>query len=289
MSEQELKYFHCKSCRFVFQSDKFVTTGDDVLSECPICSQQARETSYRVANLALGWDKSTGPVSEEGKSRSRLNAYKHGRNTSIFTLMAPAKPGKYPLCHDCEYFDKCKSEKFKYCPTDLETVGRFVHAYKEGKVSDLKEIAGLAQSQMHKIFQNMIHHILTQGVALVRKVPILDGEGEIVRDEKGKPMFNTEFIKNNLVKDLPAFVSSMGFDAVNQDMTPKTRQESETLKGFIGDQKEDRESLIEVKRQAAEEMKRMRKAVENLTAKKALEKFEAARDEQSTDKVSESG
>ena len=72
MSEnKENKYFHCHKCRHVWKTTDYLTAGDVCVSECPICEKtdDVKETTWRVANLALGWDKATGPVTEEGKER----------------------------------------------------------------------------------------------------------------------------------------------------------------------------------------------------------------------------
>jgi hypothetical protein len=69
--------------------------------------------------------------------------------------MAPAKAGKYSICAECPDVDLCK-EEFKYCPHDLETLARFVQAYKEGAVNDLRELAGLA------LRRDVIRRILIQ-------------------------------------------------------------------------------------------------------------------------------
>lgn len=277
MSDKEIKYFHCKSCRFVWKTEDYLTFGDKFVATCPICekSDKVNEVSWRVANLALGWDKATGPTSDAGKKRVALNAWQHGRNASKFHLMAPAKPGKYAICADCQYMDECKKE-YRYCPLDLETLARFVQAYKEGAVNDLRELAGLAQANLHKIFNEMIHHILTKGVAIEKKTPIFNKEGEILLDENGDPMFNISFEKNNLVKDLPAFIATMGFDAISQDMTPRTRQESETLKGYVDDKVTDQQTMLELKKRTHEELKRMREALQNMNLAKKIKDNEQA-------------
>jgi len=279
LSEKEQKYFHCQPCRYVWQSSDYLTNGDNFVAICPICekSKNVKEVSWRVANLALGWDKATGPVTEEGKARTALNGWKNGRTASKFHIMAPAKPGKYSICAECQYLDECKAN-FKYCPVDLETLARFIQAYKEGAVNDLRELAGLAQANLHKIFNEMVHHILTKGVAIEKKIPIFDKEGDILVGDDGKPMFNIQFEKNNLVKDLPAYVQSMGFSAIDQDMTPRTRQESETLKGYIDDKQTDQQSMFELKKKTHDELKRMREAMQNLSLGKKLKEHEQAAD-----------
>jgi hypothetical protein len=268
---REAKYFMCQPCRLVWQSDQYLTTGDVCVASCPVCekSDKVREVSHRVYNLQMGWDKATGPVTESGKARTALNGYIHGRRSSKFHLMAPAKPGKYSICAECPDFDQCKAE-FKYCPHDLETLARFIQAYKEGAVNDLRELAGLAQAKLHKIFEEMVHHVIHKGVAIEIKKPMFDKEGEPLRDDEGKMVFNIGYEKNPLIKDLPAFVQSMGFSAIDQDMTPRTRQESETLKGYLDDKTVDQASMIELKKKMHDELKRMREAMEKIDVEKKL-------------------
>lgn len=272
---KDVKYFHCQSCRHVWKTSDYLSRGDEAVSTCPICdkAESVIETSYRVLNLYQGWDKATGPKTEEGKARVALNGWKTGRYASQFRMMAPAKPGKYPICVDCQYKKECKEKPFTYCPHDLETMARFVQAYKEGKVNDLRELAGLVQGQVHKVFTNIIHHILENGVMFKNKKPAFDKDGNLLRDDDGKIIYTETFEKNNLIKDIPAFVQSMGFSAELQDMTPKTRQESDAIKGYLDDTKTKQEDIVQVKRAAMEEMTRMREAVEKMTASDKMKKF----------------
>ena len=283
MNDKNIKYFHCKSCRFVWKTEDYLTKGDDIVAVCPICekSDHVIETTYRVANLALAWDNATGPITPEGKARVSLNGWKNGRNASQYHLLAPAKPGKYSICNDCQYFEECKKD-YKYCPVDLETLARFVQAYKEQNVNDLREIAGLFQGKMAKILTEMFHHVIVKGAMLEVKEPCINKDGELLRDDEGKAIIKTNYIKNALIKDLPIFMQSLGFDAVNQDMTPKTRQETEALKGYLDDKETDQEKLIEIKKRTHDELVKMREAVQNLTAVKKFKEFEKQRDEQST-------
>jgi uncharacterized Zn finger protein (UPF0148 family) len=270
-NNREAKYFMCQPCRFVWQSSDYLTSGDNLIATCPICekSNKVKEVSYRVLNLQNGWDKSTGPVTQEGKDRVSLNAWKNGKNALKHHIMPPAKPGKYAICENCPYIDECKKD-YKYCPQDLEILARFIQAYKEGAVNDLRELAGLAQAKMHKIFDEIVHHILKNGVAIEKKMPIFNKDGDVICGDDGKPIFNISYEKNNLVKDLPGFIQSMGFNAIDQDMTPRTRQESETLKGYLDDKQVDQQSMLELKKRTHDELKKMREALTNMNLAKQL-------------------
>lgn len=284
---KKILFFHCQPCRVVWKSDDYVTTGEDAVAICPVCERHEGvvNTSYRVYNLYKGWDMATGPTSEEGKRRSSLNNWQHGRFANQLHIIAPAKPGKLAVCAGCTIIDECKSKKFKYCPVDLETVALFIQAYQEGKVNDLRELAGMAQAQTMKVLQNMIHHIMEYGVSTVNKIPMLNKEGEPVKDSDGNIIFMTKHEKNNLIKDIPAFIQTLGFSAEQQDMTPAKRQEAEILTGHLQDKKEERDSILQIKKEAYDEQVRMRKAIEEMNAATKLKKF----NEQAANSVSQSG
>ena len=291
MSDDKKKnvYFHCQPCKVVWlaDDDSYVTVGESLQAVCPVCEKHdgVIHCSWRVFNLYKGWGMATGPRTEEGKRRASLNNWKHGRFASQLHIIAPAKPEKLPACSSCTIVEKCKSQKFKYCPVDLETIALFIQAYQEGKVNDLKDIAGMNQAQVQKILQNMVHHIMENGVYLTTKIPVLDDDKRPVKDDDGNIIYITRHEKNNLLKDIPSFINTLGFSAEQQDMTPAKRQESETLKGHLQDRKEERQSLLQVQKEAHDERIRMRQAIEKMNASAKLKKF----NEQTTDSLGEPG
>lgn len=274
-NKKATKFFHCHSCNVVVKSDDYFTRGDEAVTVCPVCDNSSNilETNWRVYNLQKAWENATGPKTEDGKARSSLNNYKHGKSAAQHHILAPAKPEKYPICESCQIIKECKSKPYKYCPVDLQVIATFVQAYKEQKINDLRELAGLTQANIYKVFVNMIHHIMTNGVMVHHKKLITDKNGNPVYDSDGNMLYNEWDEKNTLLKDLPNYVISLGFSAELQDMTPKTRQESESLKGFLDDKKADRDSLLEVKRRSLQEQTRMREAIEQLNAQAAFDKF----------------
>jgi hypothetical protein len=126
----------------------------------------------------------------------------------------------------------------------------------------------------------MVHHILTNGVQFRIKKYLQDKDGELVKDDEGKPVFSEHWEKNNLIKDIPAYLREMGFSAELQDMTPKTRQETETINTYLDDTKVNQADLIKVKRENNEELTRLRVAVEKMNAASKLKKFEKESEKQ---------
>jgi len=253
----EIKYFYCKLCKFPFRSETYHSEGETLVSPCPVCDLPAGQSNHHVFNLKKAWQNSTGPKTPEGKARVSLNSWKTGIHAQPHFL-APAKPGKYPLCASCELLESCKNEKYKYCPKDFETALQFMSAYREGNVDNLRELAGWSQAQMLKVFSMMVHDILSRGVQMeCKKV-----------DENGNE--STFYEKNQLVKELPGYIETLGFSAQDQVMTPRTVEQKEALQGHIRAAEITQVDEVEVKRQHFDELKKMREAIEKLNIKKSL-------------------
>jgi hypothetical protein len=258
------KYFYCKPCKFSWKTEDFHSDGEEVSALCPICEKNAPECTHSTYNLArTAWQNATGPKTEEGKARVALNPWVDGAHCKKIRILAPAKFDKFPWCHDCDQRDECEKKTIKYCPRDLETTARFIAAFKEGDVSALKEEAGIANAQMWKIFSMMLHNIVDKGVML--KIESTDSDGNK----------SVRYEKNNLVKELPAFVATLGFSADQQVMTPKAVEQKEALEGNVRREAVTQEEEIAVRKRSADELSRMRALLEQhqqaATLKKTLD------------------
>lgn len=262
MENKSYKYFYCKPCKFAWKSEFFLTDGDNITALCPICEKSSPECNHSTYNLSrTAWKNSTGPKTEAGKARSSLNAWKDGTHCTKFHVMAPAKFDSYHFCGECDQRIACEVGSVKYCAKNTEVTSRFLQAYIDGDVNELREMAGWANAQMMAVFSAMVHNILTHGVMIKT----------IITDSKGKEKEILE--KNQLVKELPGYVASLGFNADSQVMTPKAVEQKEALEGFIKkDIEEDQQTIIDVKRQANEELKRMREALENMEKRNEVRK-----------------
>lgn len=258
MDDKNYKYFYCKDCKLAWKATDFVSTGENTVAICPVCEKQAPECTHSTYNLArTAWSNATGPKTEAGKERVSLNAWKNGLHAK-FHIMAPAKPGKFPLCSSCELIDECK-ESYKYCPKDIETTLLFLQAYQDGKVNDLRELAGWSQAQMMKIMSMMFSDIISRGVHV--KTKHIDDAGNV----------SYTYEKNQLVKELPAFIDVLGFSADQQIMTPKAAEQKEQLQGYVKNTEQDQASEIEYRKKIVDEMKRLREAMESEDERKKIQ------------------
>ncbi|MFA6911266.1 MAG: hypothetical protein WCQ59_09120 [Candidatus Cloacimonadaceae bacterium] len=198
-------------------------------ARCPICKEWTRAVPHYYANLPKM--KTTGPRTEEGKRRSSLNGFKHGRYARPHHLLAPAT-GKYDICAACEDQDECKAGKIKYCPYKLDLMARVIAAYENGKLDDIKSLAGITQGRMYLVIENMLGEVMNKGVLL--KNPVIKN-GELVRyDHDGEEQTLYEYMINPLIKELPKVMGAAGLTSDQQKMNPARQEEnSEELRGHL--------------------------------------------------------
>jgi len=229
------KTFYCKNSyhdKHVWWTDDFKEDPDSgiFVSECPLCNEECPEVSYRYRNMAKAWENSTGPKTEAGKARSRLNGWKHGARSQAFSLLAPALHGKYPQCENCQYSEPCESEPYKYCPMMIQPVVEFMQAYKEGNPAALKEIAGLQVAQAFRTLQMMFADVQKRGIVL--QSPKLYGkDGLIATDEDGETIY--EISANPILAMIPKFMELIGNTAEQQEMTPRQNVDEGDINGVF--------------------------------------------------------
>lgn len=166
--------------------------------------------------------KHTGPKTPEGKARVSLNAYKHGGKSKNFHLLAPAKYGAFPVCESCpeDVAAKCKAKKISYCPMNMGPMLKFMSAWQNGDVKELRHHASVSQAQVYNQLQMLMQDLLKNGV--------------VVKDVKEWDGGRQEFIKSNPSLDhLPKLMNVLGFTADQQTMTPKSEKDSEAIEGFL--------------------------------------------------------
>jgi hypothetical protein len=253
---KEQKLFFCKDHgRALWETDEYVLENDIYFSKCPVCGQPCKEVGYRHKNLMKAWSHASGPKTQAGKERSRLNGFKHGKYTSVYHELAPALPGRFPMCKECEYFDDCKSKKWSWCPVNLDPMMRMLKAFKEGKISDLKEFAAINQTKAFNVLQLMFAEIFDKGTLapkeLRRKVNATDDEETVV----------LEWQENPLIKRLPAIFEMLGHTADQQTMTPEKNLEGEAVAGFLGAVENEKQSLEQFRLESAKKIESIKSAV----------------------------
>jgi len=204
---------------------------------CPKCGKSVPETKYKE-NLHVSVK--TGPKTIEGKkqatanleghrgqftteeARDRVsqNAFKHGLYSQQPHIIAPAKPGKYPMCSGCELREECEAG-FSYCPMNMGPVMQFLKAYKEGNHAELKDIAGLSQAQMFSMLQMSLHEVFDKGTLVLDK--------HYYKGQISKELYKANPVMSKIID----MMSSLGFTADQQEMTPKSADEADVLKGSL--------------------------------------------------------
>ncbi len=276
MSEKIKRHFYCKNDRHYFLTDQYIINDSNInYAECEICGKPVEEVPYFYANLTKMWnsDKSNhcGPKTQEGKKRSSMNGFKHGLYTKQHFLLAPALTGKYPECEECSYKEECK-EKFKYCPINLSLMLKYLQAFEEGKIQDIKSFAGLTQGWAFNTLRMMFQHVFSKGVVLPKTIKtVMDdetGESEIVLEEQVNP----------LLKRIPDFMNALGFLADQQMMTPAKKQDQDNIAGFLQNESgktEDIKKFMDDQKDKMNELKnKISKAIEKRKEDQALKDYE---------------
>lgn len=229
--KKSVKVFYCRKndrhAAEVWQSEHYFEKDGEVLCVCPFCDAEVAEVSYRYLNVYKGWQNSTGPKTQAGKNRSKLNGWKHGANSKTYQLLAPAKPGQYPVCDGCEFKAPCENDPYSYCPVWVAPLMEVIRAYKEGDLTSLKEIAGFQAGQTFMVLQMMFQNVIQEGVSQPRVVKTNFNKAG---DEKTEVL---DLQANPLLKEIPKYVEMLGMNANQQNMTPDTQQTHDELAGHL--------------------------------------------------------
>ena len=245
------KHFWCSGCRRYWHSADYVRpeeTGIDLpegeaddrynwYAVCPGCGEWIRANRHYYANLGKMHAAQTGPRTAEGKRRSALNGMKHGLNARPQHMLAPAN-GKYDICRDCESADECKAGTLKYCPYKTDLLARFMAAYENGEVKDMKPFAGLTQGRLYMILEMMLAEVMEKGVLL--KSPLVSG-GTVVEytDKDGNLQRIDQYSANPLIALLGKVMSDLGMTSDQQVMNPAKADGTDDMDGSLKVEKTD--------------------------------------------------
>ncbi|MCK5609803.1 hypothetical protein KAR91_48475 [Candidatus Pacearchaeota archaeon] len=268
------KHFWCAKDKHYFLTDDY-TGGDIALSKCEICGGIVEEVPHYYANLDKMHKSATGPVTQKGKDRSKMNSYKHGMRSRQLHLLAPAIPGRYPECSGCQYGEECKDD-YKYCPVIVQPMMQFIKAYEEGNSADLRNFAGFTHARIFQILQIILKEIVEKGTLQ----PKVINTKYIAKGNDDKPAEEEtvlEWQRNPLLSQIEKLMQVLGFHADQQNMTPAKNQDQENTDGFIQAEKDKIETDREFEERRTKAMEAVKsaqiKAIENRKNDDLLNEF----------------
>lgn len=289
--------FYCKTCRLRFEAvpgrvvDNPILTWDphDYFADCPECEREVSEAAWS-RNLRAAHGRATGPTSDEGKvatgqnlvghptpqeaQRTRFNAMKHGLHAKT-AMYWPAKPGQYPICSSCEWLNNgCNEPAFltpghKNPPACLKRTERFMQVQIAFETQDARMLAGLQaeyHANVHAILSDIMVSIASRGVEWSTPEWYYDKDGGFhlaeYRGEDGEQIIIQKVEQHPLLKPMIDLMSKYGMTLPDSNMTAKSQDDAETLRGFVEAEEEDREHARETRERASDRMGKLLEMVE---------------------------
>jgi len=261
--------FHCLDCdyRFVAAPARVDDAPEDewhpwrYFAECPACGREAQQARNERA-LLKAWARATGPRTPEGLAaaaknleghptpeearRTRFNALKHGLTARTATYW-PARPGRYPDCDGCEYFADCFGATA--CQKRVDLYFQHHLAFELGDPKLLNEQNADLQANLRAIINLMILDVIKDGATARAPAWYYDKDGGFhlaqYMDESGNPQTITELREHPMLKRIGEWVARIGLSLSDMGMTPKAREDSEEVAGYLAGQKQRQENLLE--------------------------------------------
>ena len=206
----------------------------------------------------------TGPKTEAGKAavtanlRIRpFNAVKHGLYARTATYF-PAKPGKYARCDGCEHLATlgCLAPP-RACLKRHELLLRHDIAFRTQDPTLLLQNRSDTQAAIQGLIDDMILAIAQDGGPRIQEVVWYHDKDGVLHLAKWRDRFGTEHqiheIKAHpLLKPLMEFISKNNMTLADLEMTPKARDEQSALQGFLDQEGERQETLLDYQERQAQ-------------------------------------
>lgn len=297
--------FRCEVCSEKFTCAPDLVEDDDsrpwhpwfYTNPCPVC-RGVSEQDPRQRGLLKAWAHATGPTSPEGRAKSaanleghptpeeaqitRMNSMKHGLYANRLSVF-PARPGKYPSCEVCDYFnDICIPNPPSYhdnppgCLKKAEVLLRHKIAFQSGDPGLLTESRAETQASIQLIIDEMILQIAQDGGPRIMELKWYhdkDGGFHLARyrDEKTDKWVQVYEAKAHvLLKPLIDFISKNSLTLSDMGMTPKVQQENDLLAGNLQNERQGQQDAIafrenqqQLQQQLIEQIKRSQSRLKN--------------------------
>lgn len=290
--------FRCALCRHEFEAAPRDVEDDPerpwhpfrYSAECPACGEEA-EQSPKERGLLKAWAHATGPKTPEGKAasaanleghptpketlRTRFNAMKHGMHARVANYF-PAKPGEYPHCQSCEYFnqgcDQHPRHGHKNPPACLKRMELFLRHQVAFETKDPALLMGLradTQAALQAIVNDMILAIVGTGVEVRAPEWAVDPQsGTPVIAKYTDPVTGEQRViekisAHPLLKPLIDFIQKNNMSLGDLGMTPKVQDDQDTMRGFLQAANAAKEAdLVEYQRQQMRQLEQLRGMIE---------------------------
>ena len=242
--------FACLKCKgedeqgpfffFAVAADIRQNDKQDFVSSCTQCGAECVELWY-MTNVRKAQGKETGPKSEAGKNKVRMNGYTTGSrylSGAIPKALPPAKPGEYAECDDCQDLDECKQAvadamgtcQFIACHRQSEVFAKYRNAHLTGDPMALKFAAADNQARQQLVLNALFKAIFKHGVVIDSLIVGKDGVVKL----GGKPV--TELKSNPATNDMIKLAEKMGFSLTDWTLTPKSKEAKAALEGYLAGQ-----------------------------------------------------
>ncbi len=261
--------FSCAACKEKFKAEPTRTEEAvdrpwhpfEYFADCLKCGEESPQVGWEKAIFKAN-TMATGPRTEEGRAKSaanlkghptaqeaqitRLNAMKHGlfAKTSKFF---PAKPGRYPQCADCEYFEDEVCKEHKACLKRAEVMLRFQVAFENKEPEHLMDMFSETHAAMHTMIDWMIMTIAADGGPQLKSPTWYydkDGTFHLARwkDDNNTEHQLFDHEAHPLLKPLIEYVNKLSMSLSDLGMTPKVQDENDIMKGFIDQDSKNKDS-----------------------------------------------
>jgi hypothetical protein len=241
-------------------------------AQCSACGSPAKQTPKELG-LLKAWANATGPTSDAGRAaaaanlkghptpeeaqRTRFNAIKHGLTARTATFF-PAKPGKYPHCEGCNYYNaECVEDPPRHhknppnCLRRTELFMRHHVAFEAKDPSLLMSLRSDTQAALQAIIDDMILAIVADGGPRVKELKWYHDKDGCFHLAGYKDEDTGEFVQIYELKEHPLlrrlidFVDRNNLTLADMGMTPKVQDEQDLVRGHLEQQHDTQETLLE--------------------------------------------
>ena len=282
--------FVCCECRHSFEAEpgRVEPVSDQdwhpyiYYAECQSCGAEAAQAAWQ-RGLLKAWSKSTGPKTPEGKAASaanleghptpdeakltRFNAMKHGlfaRTAMVF----PAKPGKYPHCEGCEHLETRACVEQRACLKRAELLLKHQVAFESGDPSMLMGLRADTQAMVQALIDDMLLTIAMDGGPRLKSPEwYYDKDGEFhlaayTDSESGELVQIHKLEAHPLLKPLIDYLSKNTMTLADLEMTPRSHDETEAMRGFLDGKSADEESALDYQARQTRALEKLSEQIE---------------------------